>query len=196
MNDQIKNPEESFEIIKKMIENEKARFNENGFIYRFWGWLVIFAASLEYALMFSGVKHSYYAWYIMLLGGVFMFFYLRKKYFGKKESISMPLTGKVLSYTWIFVGINIFTFAFIFPMTGGHLLLFFILSMLGIATIISGALIRFTWLITGGIICNILAYLTIFTHPVYWGLISIVAIIFADLIPGYMLRAKYRNQNV
>jgi len=192
MDNQIKNAEESFEIIKTMIENEKVRINENGFVYLFWGWLVIFAALLQYVLMFSGVKQSHYAWFIMLLGGIFMVFYFRKKH----GSPSIPLTGKVLSYIWIFTGLNIFIFAFLFPITGGNLLLFFILAMLGVATIISGALLRFSWLIIGGVICNILAYVTILTHPVYWGVISIVAIIFADLIPGYMLRAKYRNQNV
>jgi hypothetical protein len=192
MDDQIKNAEESFEIIKKMIESEKIRFKENGFVYLFWGWLSIFCATLQYVLIFSGVHQHYNAWFLMILGGIFIGFYFRKK----RGNTSMPLTGRVLSFTWIFIGLNIFIFSFLFPITGGHLLMFFILAMLGVGIIISGALIRFSWLIIGGIICNILAYVTIFTDPVYWGVISIVAIIFADLIPGYMLRAKYHNHNV
>ncbi len=196
MDEKIKNAEESFQIIQEMIENEKVRFNENGFVYLFWGWLAIFAATLQYILAFSGVKQSYYAWYTMILGGIFMFFYFWKKNGKSKGSTSMPLTGRVLSITWIFVGLNIFTFAFLFPAIAGNLLPFFILALLGIATIISGALIRFSWLTFGGIICNILAFVTIFTKPIYWGAIYIAAIIFADLIPGYMLRAKYRNRHV
>ena len=192
MDDKIKNAEESFQIIQAMIENEKVRFNENGFVYLFWGWLAIFCSSLEYVLIFSGVRQHYYVWFTMILGGVFMGFYFRNK----KEHTSMPLTGKVLSYIWIFIGLNIFSFAFLFPITAGNLLLFFILAMIGVGTLISGALLRFNWLIYGGIVCNILAYVTIFANPIYWGAISIVAIIFADLIPGYMLRAKYRNQHV
>ena len=196
MDEKIKNAEESFLIIKEMIENEKVRFNENGFVYLFWGWLAIFTVAIEYALHFSGVRQSYYAWYTMILGGIFMFFYFWKKNKNRKGSASMPLTGRVLSTTWIFVGLNIFTFAFLFPEIAGKLLPFFILALLGIATIISGALLRFTCLTMGGIICNILAFVTIFTNPIYCGVIYIVAIIFADLIPGYMLRAKYRNQHV
>lgn len=192
MDDQIKNAEESFQIIKSMIETEKARFNENGFVYLFWGWLAIFCATLEYVLMFSGIHQHYYVWFTMVLGGIFIGFYFRNK----KGSTPMPLTGRVLAYIWTFIGLNVFIFAFLFPITAGSLLLFFILAMIGIGTIISGALIRFSWLTYGGIICNILAFVTIFSKPVYWGVISIVAIIFADLIPGYMLRAKYRNQNV
>lgn len=192
MDDQIKNAEESFEIIRKMIENEKVRINENGFVFLFWGWLSIFCSSLEYVLIFSGVRQHYYVWFTMILGGVFMGFYFRKK----KKHTPMPLTGKVLSYIWIFIGLNIFTFAFLFPITAGSLLLFFILSMIGVGTIISGALIRFPWLTYGGIICNILAFVTILVPPIYWNAISIVAIIFADIIPGYMLRVKYQNHNV
>ncbi|MHC1703078.1 MAG: hypothetical protein AB9846_04140 [Tenuifilaceae bacterium] len=192
MDDQIKNAEESLQIIKKMIEDEKVRFNENGFVYLFWGWLAIFCAILEYILMFSGVHQHYYAWFGMLLGGVFMGFY-----FGNKRgNAQMPLTGRVLAYTWIFIGLNIFAFAFLFPITAGNLLLFFILAMIGVGTIISGALLRFSWLMIGGVVCNLLAFVSIFTNPVYAGAITIVAIIFADIIPGYMLRAKYRNQNV
>ena len=89
-----------------------------------------------------------------------------------------------------------FTFAFIFPITAGNILLFFLLTMIGIGTVVSGALLRFSWLIIGGIICNLLAYVTIFSHQSYYGIIMIVAIIFADLIPGYILRAKCRNHNV
>ncbi|NOU17769.1 MAG: hypothetical protein HOO91_09445 [Bacteroidales bacterium] len=192
MDDQIKNAEESFQIIKDMIENEKVRFNENGFVYLFWGWLAIFCATLEYVLIFSEVQHHYYAWFTMLLGGVFMGFYFRNK----KGRSSMPLTGKVISTLWISIGVNIFITAFLIPATFGHLLLFLILAMIGVGTTISGALIRFSWLTIGGIICNTLAFVTIFVPPIYWGAISIIAIIFADLIPGYMLRVKYRNHHV
>ncbi|NVO08832.1 MAG: hypothetical protein HXX16_02615 [Bacteroidales bacterium] len=192
MDDQIKNAEESFQIIKDMIENEKARFNENGFVYLFWGWLAIFCATLEYVLIFSEVHQHYYAWFTMLLGGLFMGFYFRNK----KGRSSMPLTGKVISCLWISIGVNIFISAFLIPVTFGHLLLFFILAMIGVGTTISGALIRFSWLTIGGIICNILAFVTIFVPSIYWGVISIAAIIFADIIPGYMLRAKYRNRHV
>lgn len=192
MEEKIKNPQESFQIIKEMIENEKVRFNENGFVYLFWGWLAILAATLQYILMYFDFERNYYAWFLMLLGGVFMVFYYRNK----TERVSMPLTGRVLSYAWIVIGLNIFIFAFLFPITAGKVLLFFILSMIGVGTVISGALIRFSWLIYGGIICNILAFITLMVGYSYWNLISILAIIFADLIPGYMLRAKYRNRHV
>jgi len=192
MDDQIKNAEESFLIIRKMIENEKVRINENGFVYLFWGWLVIFCSLMEYVLIFSSVRHHYYIWFAMILGGIFMGFYFRNK----RGGLQMPLTGKVLSTIWIVVGLNIISVAFIFQHIFGSLLLFFILAMIGIGTIISGSLIRFRWLIYGGLICNVLAFVTILVPPIYWGVISVIAVIFADLIPGYMLRAKYRNQNV
>ncbi|HNS30339.1 MAG TPA: hypothetical protein PKL52_07380 [Tenuifilaceae bacterium] len=192
MDEKINSIEESFQIINRIIEDEKVRLNENGFIYLFWGWLVIFCSSMEYVLMFSGVRHHYYIWFVMILGGVFTGIY-----FGyKKGGAPMPLTGKVLAYIWIFIGLNIFAFAFLFPIPAGSLLIFFILAMLGVGTIISGALIRFPWLVYGGIICNALAFVTILVPSLYWNAITIVAIIFADIIPGYMLRAKYRKQNV
>ncbi|HKK59691.1 MAG TPA: hypothetical protein VJ937_09445 [Salinivirga sp.] len=185
-------PEESLSIIKEMVETEKIRFGENGFIYRFWGWMVIAAATLQYLLMYIDYQHHYYAWFLMLVGGVYTGIY----YSRSKNQVQMPLSGKLMAYTWSAIGLNIFIVSFILPQTAGEMLLLFILSFIGIGTIISGAMLRFPIMIVGGILCNALGFVSLLTPFEYWGLYSILAITFADLIPGYVLKAKFQKQNV
>lgn len=190
-NKQLK-AEESLSIIQEMIETEKIRFHENGFIYLFWGWMVVAAALLQYLLLYLEVEKHYYAWFIMILGGIFTGFYHWKK----DTKMNMPLSGRILGYIWSITGVNIFAIAFLLPRMAGDWLLFIILAFVGLATVVSGALFRFRIMILGGILCNALAFASLFTPYFYWGLLSIAAVVFADLIPGYVLRAKYQNQNV
>ena len=157
MENKTMKPEESLSIISSMIETEKMRFGENGFIYRFWGWLVVAAATLQYLLIFIEYQHHYFAWFLMLAGGVYTGIYYSKA----KNQVQMPLSGKLMAYTWTAIGLNIFIVSFILPQTAGEMLLLFILSFIGIGTIISGAMLRFPIMIVGGI-SNIFIQSTMF----------------------------------
>ena len=192
MEKEILKPEESLSIINEMIETEKLRFGENGFIYRFWGWMVIAGSLLQYLLMYIEYPHHYYAWFLMILGGIYTGIHFSKE----KNRISMPLSGKIMEYTWTAIGLNAFIVSFLLPQTTGQFLLMFILAFIGIGTIISGAMLRFPFMIIGGVICNALGFVSIFTPFEYWGLYNILAVTFANLIPGYVLKSKFRKSNV
>lgn len=184
--------EESMGIIQSMIETEKMRFSENGFIYRMWGWLIIVAATLQYFLLYINFQQHYYAWFLPILGGIYTGIYYSKS----KNRQSYPLSGKIMAFTWIAASLNIFVVSFFLPQMAGEWLLFIILAFIGVATVVSGALMRFPLMIAGGFICNALAFASIFTGHEFWGLYSIAAVTVADLIPGYVLKAKFSNKNV
>ena len=193
MEDQIKNAEESFQIIARMIEDEKVRFNENGFVYLFWGWLVVASALLQYALFFLNVKQHYLAWFLMVLGFIYMGIYFSTK---KMKTVKLPLTGKILSYSWIIIGLNLFAVCFFFPQSAGKWLMFIILLLVSIGSLVSGLSLRFKWMIIGGILCNALAYISLFLNHSYWGALAIFAVIFTNLMPGYILKSKFKKNNV
>ena len=193
MNDQIKNAEESFQIIKEMIENEKVRLNENGFVYLFWGWMVVASALLQYILLFANVKQHYFAWFLMVIGFVYMPFYFRTK---KSRTVSLPLTGKILAYSWAIIGLNIFAVCFFLPQTAGKWLMFIILLLVSLGSIVSGLSLRYRGLIIGGLLCNLLAYVSLFLGYNYWGALAIFAVIFTNLMPGYILKSKFNKSNV
>jgi len=193
MDDQIKNAEESFQIIKEMIENEKVRFNENGFIYLFWGWMVIASALLQYVLMYAGVAQHYFAWFLMVAGFIYVPFYYSRR---SRKSVSLPLSGKIIAYTWIVVGLNIFAVSFLYAHSVGKMLMFIILMLVSIGTTVSGLTLRFKWLVIGGLLCNLLAFTSLYLDYYYWGALAIFAVIFSNLMPGYILKSKFKSNNV
>nr|HPI69962.1 hypothetical protein [Tenuifilaceae bacterium] len=65
MDEKINSIEESFQIINRIIDDEKVRLNENGFIYLFWGWLTIFCAAAQSLLIYLEVEKHYYIWFVM-----------------------------------------------------------------------------------------------------------------------------------
>jgi len=186
-------PNESLAIIQEMIETEKLQFSENGFIYRFWGWLVVIAAFGQFVLLQAELySYSYYPWFLMMFGGIFTGIY----YGRQKNKTSMPLSGKVFAYTWVIISFTIFGVAFFMPVKAGGWLLFIILSQIAVGTVVSGALLRLNVLIIGGFICNVMAFVSIFTPYQYWTLLTIIAIVATNLVPGYLLKYKYSKKVV
>jgi hypothetical protein len=69
-----------------------------------------------------------------------------------------------------------------------------LLMMYGMPTFLSGVIMRFTALKIGGIICWCLSIVAVLVAPVYVLLLLAVAVIAAWIVPGYLLRKKFKNQ--
>ena len=69
------------------------------------------------------------------------------------------------------------------------------LVLYGIPTFLSGIILRFRPLIIGGISCWLLSVLVIFVDFSYQMLFLSAAMLIAWIIPGYMLRSKYKKFN-
>ena len=67
--------------------------------------------------------------------------------------------------------------------------------MYGSPTFISGVAIRFLPLKIGGIVCWGLAFIAKFTADIYVLLLLALAVLAAWIVPGYLLKAKYKNNS-
>ena len=182
-------PKESLDIIQTMIQAEKMRFSENGFIYRMWGWLVLVAAVSQFILLqLELYSYHYYPWFLMIFGSIYTGIYYGKK----KKTTHLPFSGKILAFTWIAISINIFGVAFVLSSMADNFLLFIILTNIAIGVIVAGALLDFKWLLIGGFICIIIGFVSLFIPHVYWNLLTVIAILFTNLIPGYLMK---KNSN-
>jgi hypothetical protein len=188
-------PEESLKIIEDIIETEKLRFAENGYIYRFWGWLIIVAALSQYVLIKMHFAYNYLPWFLMILGSIYTGFYYSKKK-KKAATAAMSMGGRVITISWLVISLNIFLAAFLMHNTFATALLFVILSFVAFGTMISGSLLRFKALIYGGAACNIIAFASLYVGYEYWNLLTALAVVFSNLIPGYILKKKYSAKNV
>jgi hypothetical protein len=186
-------PKDSLQLINSMIGQAKNRFTENGFLYLLWGWAIFGCAIFH----FTAVKLNLFnkpemVWMITWGVVIFQIIYLARV--KKKEKVKTYSDG-IIDAIWICFGICMLVLVIVL---GRFNLWVYInslaLLLYGIPTFLSGFVMRFTPLKLGGISCWLLAIASTFTTPVYYLLMIAGAVLIAWIIPGYLLRQKFKNQ--
>jgi hypothetical protein len=192
MQEQELSPKESLRVINEMIETSKSRINEDGFIYLFWGWLILLCALAQFVLFQVELyEYSFIPYLLVIPAGIYTGFQQSKKHRKEKGNY----VSNVMKALWITLGINLALFGFlIFPAYQVSPIPI-ILAFLAIGAIVSGGTVKFKPLIYGGIICNLIAIAALFTPTLYQPLLLAGGMIAADLVPGYIIRNQYKKQN-
>jgi len=187
-------PEKSLELITQVITQARNKFEENGFIYMFWGALIAIASISQFVL----IKNEYYniSWYpylLMPVGAIYSTIYFSKK----KRKNKQNLISKIVSALWIVLSINMMILGFLFANNLKENLIPVLLILLSIGTIVSGTSIKSKLLLYSGIFIGISAfsgfYLEWIFQPLLMGVVSIITI----LIPGIILMVQHkRKENV
>ena len=183
--------EKSLALITEVITQARKKFEENGFIFMFWGALAAIASIGQFVLL----KYEYYTvnWYpyfLMPLGAIYsMYYFSRKEKQSKNNQIS-----RIVSYAWIFLSINMLVLGFLFSRILVENLIPVILILLAAGTVISGASVRSRLLLVSGILINLSAfagfYIPILYQPLLMGIVAIVAV----FIPGIILMVQYKRK--
>ncbi len=190
-NDEL-SAKESLKLIESMIYKAQNRFTENGTLYLLWGW-VVFACSLTQYLLLKivGVEQASSVWAVTLLLIIYQIIYLAKKY--KSEHVR-TYTDEIIGYVWMTFGICMGLVTFIVGVKHAWSLIYPVIFLFyGIPTFLSGSIMRFTPLKIGGICCWILSVIALFIHSTEIILLFIPAVLAGWIIPGYLLRARYKS---
>ena len=187
-------PKDSLLLIDSMINQAKSRFSENGFLYLMWGWVILFCSLGQFILMqLQLFKHPEMIWMITWLAVIFQVIYLIKT---KKKEVVKTYSENIINYIWISFGISMFIISFILGKSQGWNNIYPLFLMLyGTPTFLSGVVMQFTPLKVGGIVCWVLAIVSTLIPPVYGLLLLAAAMVAAWIVPGYLLRKKYNQQN-
>jgi hypothetical protein len=185
---------ESLLLIDSMINQAKNRFSENGFLYLLWGWVILFSSIGHFFLIKLQVfKHPEMIWISTWLTVIYQVIYLVQK---RKHETVKTYSEHIIGYVWMVFGISMGIISFILSKTNNWIVINpLLLMMYGMPTFLSGTIMRFTALKVGGIICWGLSVVSVMVAPVYVLLLLAVAVIVAWIIPGYLLRKKFKNQN-
>jgi hypothetical protein len=186
--------QQSFELIESMIGKAQNKFSNNSFLYLLWGWIILFCSLGHFSMLkFTTIKHAEYIWGLTWLAVIIHLIYTLK--YQKKEVVK-SYTDDILSYVWMTFGFCMMIVSFVIGRQNNWLLLYpFILMLYGVPTFLSGAIIKFTPLKIGGIFCWILSVIASFISSIYILLLIALAVIVAWIIPGYILKAKFKNNN-
>jgi len=187
-------PEKSLELITQVITQARNKFEENGFIYMFWGILIAITSISQFVLL----KNEYYSinWYpylLMPIGAIYSSIYFSKK----KRKNKQNLISKIVSALWIVLSINMMILGFLFGNNLKENLIPIILILLSIGTIVSGTSIKSKLLLYSGIFIGLSAFSAFYIEWIYQPLLMGVVSIITILIPGVILMAQHkRKENV
>ena len=176
---------ESLEIITRMIHQAKGNAQEGSFYFLFWGWIAVIASLGHFYLeQFTEFPHPYMVWLIAIPGWIITMIYGYKQ--SGKKRVKTYSDGLIM-WTWIS-----FLFSILVVIFAGSYLNFHITALIllfsGMATFITGLIIRFNPLVIGGSSFWIFAPMAIYLGVAYAPLVMAIAVIVGYLIPGYLLK--------
>ena len=188
---------ESLSVIQAMINKAKDQFSENGHLYLLWGW-VILVCSVTHFVLLHWVKYEYHymIWMLTWVAVLYQTIYLVRQ--GKKKKVK-TYTDDIIGFVWLSFVIMMFLFGVVFGRLLGDEYYKYInpafLVLYGMPTFLSGIILRFRPLKIGGICCWLLSIIATFFVYDFQLLFLSLAVIIAWIIPGYILRSKYKQVN-
>ena len=197
MPDETITQQESLALIESMINKAKNRFSENGFLYLLWGWVILFCSLGQFVLLYIVHYPKYYlVWTSTWLALIVQAVYLYKR---KKKARVSTYTHEIVGYVWIAFVILMFILGFVVGrMVGTQYYMFanvVFLALYGMPTFLSGIILRFRPLIIGGISCWVLSVIASFTTFQFQLLFLAAGVVIAWIIPGYLLRSRFKQEN-
>lgn len=185
MSQQI-NETKSLEIIHEMIDRAKNKASDNSVHYLLWGWAVLICSIAHYLLMRNGYEMPWIVWPIaMPLTGIAAAVIGAKQ--GKKKK-HVSFMDKIMGYVWGGFVVTILIALVNGPKIGWDTSYSILIALYGLATFISGGLLKFKPLIYGGVIAWLISIVSFWVSMDTIVLLVGLSMITSYLIPGYMLR--------
>jgi hypothetical protein len=187
-------PQESLKLIQSMIETTKHSISDKSHYYLLWGWAVMIGCILQYLLkaVFK-YPHHYYAWFITPVALVFQILFIIND---KKKERVKTFINEFNAHLWMIIGLSFVALFFIFSKIGWMYCFPIYILLYGIATSVSGSLIKLRPLIIGGAANMFLSVITVYLRYDLQILMTAFAILISYIIPGHLLRLHYRKTNI
>lgn len=193
-NEKELSPQESLALIHSMINKTKDSVADDSFYFLLWGWLVFVCCIAEFILkVYYQYPNHYVVWWCTPLAGILSGVYGARQ--SKKKKVK-SFVDEALDYLWIALGLSFITLLTINIINGQNWQTAFTYYILlyAIGTFVTGRLIRFTPLVIGGLINFALAIISIKLNYDDQLLIGAAAIFISYIIPGHLLRMRYKKQ--
>lgn len=196
-------PDESLAVISEMINNLKEDYKENAYYFILWGWVISLSCILHFIAMVILHRNEMFSimgfyslthWIVFIAAGMII-----STIHGRREAKQKPknrsLYERFINALWLSVGIAMFVVSAscikfeVYPTV-------FLMPIIGIATLITGIIIRFKPIIAGGLLFFIAAIISTFWLYEFSLIVNAIAIILGYLIPGYMLKNSNSESHV
>lgn len=180
---------QGLDIIRNMIESSRKNYSESAWYFLIWGWVIMVAALLHYALInWQWAISPGIIWSVAPAIGV-IYTVIRAIKEGRSTA-NKTFVDHCLSGLWIgsfgmfvvtiLIGIQ-FSWVLAFPI---------FMAVYGWGTLTSGVILKFRPLIVGGIISFLVAAGSVFVQSEKILLLLAFSLLCSYLIPGYMLKNR------
>lgn len=190
-------PEESLLLISKTIEETKQRFKENGHIIILWGVLMFTVFFSQYIFSLTGLYKKFdIIWTVILfpLGAIYTFIYMWKTV--KKNNLPETLLTRVIGTMGWAMGMNLMILGFLFSQKLGDAMAPVFIILLALSMIVIGASIKFKPVFIGGLLMNLIGFVTFYLNTDYHGFSMMLGAVVGLIIPGILLNNARRKENV
>ena len=191
--------EQSLDLIARMIATTRRNFNERGgAMFLIWGYTTIAVTIAITALIYLTRSGSvmWLWWALPVIGGVMTW-----RHFSRNPKPVTTHLDKTVWSVWIVFSIATLAcalFASIAPIFADKQLinvLFTIALMVSMATAITGVMIKFKPVVSGGVVGMLASFVILVAAPTIWQL-PLFATVFlvAQVIPGHLLNAACKRE--
>ena len=193
MEDEKFSPEKSLALIQSMIDKAKNSAADDSFYFLLWGWLVFAASTMQFVLRV--ILHSpyhYLAWCLMFVGIIVSTAHGYLEHRNKKVRTYIE---ELLNNLWIGIFLSYVFFGFIFARLGWQNCYPFFMLLYAVGCFVTGRALKFPPLVWGAASSWILAIVSTFTSYETNMLLSALAILLCYIIPGYLLKTRFRKMH-
>lgn len=187
MEDKVLTEKESLDLISQMIRNTRSRLEDNsGIPFLIWGYTTVIVAVIVWSLVTtSGNYLWHWLWFaIPVFGGTLWLLNYKKQLNNRSRVITF--VDRAISHVWMVFGIASFMISIISFLTYIPIL-FIVLLTMGMATAITGLIIRFKPIIFSGFIGILFSPLCVIVRDTSSILIFAAIFVLMMVIPGHML---------
>ena len=187
-------PEESLHLIQSMIDKVKNSAAGDSFYFLLWGWLIFAAGIIQFILkVIVQSPYHYLAWTLMLAG---VFFSASHGFHEDKKRKVKTYVEELLDYLWLGIFICFVLIGYLFARFGWQNCYSFYMLFYAVGSFVTGRALKFSPLVWGAIGTWALTVISTFTSYDVNMLLCSVAVLISYIIPGYMLRNKYRHMQL
>lgn len=181
---------ESLAIIQEMIEKTRQHLNDKSTYFFLWGFAVFLCAIAQYIMLKMLLTNTQRVWLAMPIVAMVHIYMVIKD---QKKSVVKTHNDTAIQSLWIALGIGFIVLTYLSFRISFNIFPLLIL-LYGIGTFVTGRIIQFTPLWLGGIACFILSVAITFIDGSEQLLILALAVLLSYIIPGFLLKLQYKNQ--
>lgn len=155
-----------------------------------WGWFVFAAFLLQYVLkVLVASRYHYLVWLGLLPLAAFTILKSKRQ----QKQVYTSVIGDCMRHLWTALGVSFFVVGLMAGFSKGQNIYGYLILLYGIGTFVSGHLLKFAPLATGGILCWPLAFACSLLKPDLQLLAAAAAILVSYIIPAHLLNPDVQS---